>query len=78
MRVEKVEREGKIIVITTLTDRKFLCIKLKPLERKFIATKEYSKGYWNWMELPNNEIVGDSLSFQLNAWLELDEIFETL
>lgn len=53
-------------------------MKLKPIERKFIATKEYPKGYWNWMELPNNERVGDKLSFQLNDWLELDELFESL
>ena len=36
--------------------------------REFEATKEFPKGYWNWLELPNHELVPDTLSFQLSAW----------
>ena len=37
-------------------------------EQKFVAQKEFPKGYWTWLELPNLTLVPDSLSFQLDEW----------
>lgn len=36
--------------------------------RRFLAQREYPKGYWTWLELPNKTLVPDFLSFQLNEW----------
>lgn len=60
-----------LLKIETKTERRFLGIKLKPVIRVFVATKEYPKGYYNWMESPNMHIVPDKLSFQLNEWFKL-------
>ncbi|HSH50855.1 MAG TPA: hypothetical protein VK982_03940 [Bacteroidales bacterium] len=74
MRVINILKENSkgLITIETLTDRSFLGIKLKPVKRTFIANKEYPKGYWNWVEMPNKTIVPDRLSFQLSEWLKFD------
>lgn len=74
MRVESIKKEHskRLMTIETITDRKFLGIKLKPTKRTFIANKECPKGYWNWVELPDKTQVGDHLFFQLNKWLEFD------
>ncbi len=74
MRVTNILKEnGKgMMTIETETQRSFLGIKLKPTKRTFIANKEYPKGYWNWVELPNKTLVGDRLSFQLDEWLKFD------
>jgi len=56
--------DGKTI-LTTETKR----LLLKPKIRSFVATKEYPKGYWNWLELPDKTLVGDHLIFQLDAWM---------
>ena len=37
-------------------------------QTKFIATKEFPTGYWDWRELPNKTLVGDHMSFQLDSW----------
>lgn len=66
------ENSKGLMTIDTLTDRSFFGIKLKPIKRTFIANKEYPKGYWNWVEMPNKTIVPDMLSFQLNEWLKFD------
>ena len=65
MRVRNILKENSkgLMTIETLTDRSFLGIKLKPLKRTFIANREYPKGYWNWVEMPNKTLVEDSLSF---------------
>jgi len=39
--------------------------------RQFEATREYPKGYWNWLELPNRKIIYGILTFQLDAWNRL-------
>jgi len=74
MRVTNILKENNkgMVTIETETQRSFLGIKLKPTKRTFIANKEYPKGYWNWVELPNKTLVGDRLSFQLNEWLKFD------
>lgn len=40
-------------------------------KRSFESQKQYPKGYWTWLELPDKLIVNDALSFQLNAWNQL-------
>lgn len=74
MRVTNILKENSkgLMTIETLTDRSFLGIKLKPIKRTFIANKEYTEGYWNWVEMPNKIIVSDKLSFQLDEWLKFD------
>ena len=74
MRVTNILKENSkgIMTIETETDRSFLRFKLSPIKRTFIANKEYPKGYWNWVELPNKTMVTDMMSFQLNKWLEFD------
>ena len=39
--------------------------------QQFEAQREYPKGYWDWLELPNREMINDVLSFQLDAWNKL-------
>lgn len=74
MRVTNILKEPSkgLMTIETEEDRLFLCFKLSPIKRTFIANKEYPKGYWNWVEMPNKKIVPDMLSFQLNEWLKFD------
>ncbi len=74
MRVTNILKENSkgMVTIETETQRSFLGIKLNPIKRTFIANKEFPKGYWNWVELPNKTLVGDRLSFQLNEWLRFD------
>ena len=55
--------------IITETDRKFLWFKLKPIVRTFEAYREFTEGYWDWSESPNESRVNDSLSFQLDYWM---------
>ena len=74
MKVKEIKKEHAkpLMTIETETDRSFLCIKLKPLKRTFIANKEYPKGYWNWVELPNKTIIEPMLSFWLNNCINFD------
>lgn len=37
-------------------------------KRKFITTRQSCPGYWDWLELPDKELVPDYISFQLDAW----------
>lgn len=63
-------------VITTEEETKpareaFLFWKAKPpviKMRKFVAAEQIVGNYYRWLEMPDNMIVGDSLSFQLDAW----------
>lgn len=61
----------KTFKILTETPRKVFGFKLKPIIREFSATKEYPKGHWDWVEIPDNTLVPDRLSFQLDKWMEL-------
>ena len=74
MRVTNILKENSkgLMTIETLTNRSFLGIKLKPIKRTFIANKEYPKGYWNWVEMPNKTIVNDRLKLQLDKLLNFD------
>lgn len=74
MKVTNIKKEHSkgLMTIETKTERCFLGIKLKPKIRTFVANKEYPKGYWNWVEMPNKTLVCDRLSFQLNEWLNWD------
>lgn len=63
MRMVKKEVINDKSVITT--ESKFLWWKN---EQKFVAQREFPKGYWTWLELPNLTLVPDSLSFQLDEW----------
>jgi len=74
MRVTNIKKENSknLMTIETETERSFLGFKLKSTVRIFIANREFPKGYWNWVEMPNKTLVGDRLSFQLNEWLKFD------
>lgn len=43
----------------------------KNIRREFVAARQSMPGYWDWSELPDNLIVSDYLSFQLNHWAKL-------
>lgn len=74
MRVTNILKDNskKTMTIITETDRSFLGFKLSPIKRTFIANKEYPKGYWNWVEMPNKTLIRPLLSFQLDEWLKFD------
>lgn len=61
-----------LVTIETETDITFLGVVIYTVKRTFIANEEYPKGYWNWVELPNKNMVRDRLSFQLDEWLKFD------
>ena len=63
--ISKVIIGGKSVITT---ESKFLWWKT---QTKFIAQREFPKGYWTWLELPNLTIVPDNLSFQLDKWNRL-------
>ena len=64
MKATKVELENGRTVITTETRRLFL----KPKIRRFVASRQITENFWDWLELPDKTNVGDRLSFQLDAW----------
>ena len=59
---------GKAVITI---ERRFLFWKF---QTKYVAQKEFPKGYWTWLELPNLTVVDDILSFQLDAWNRLSDI----
>lgn len=63
--IKKETNEKGNIILTCETTLLFGLINLKT---KYIATKEYPRGYWNWAKLPNKTLVNDMLSFQLDSW----------
>ena len=67
MKFEKKETLKGKIVLTTSTRFLFWHIK-----KQFEAQREHSRGYWQWLELPNRILVPMRLSFQLDAWNKLD------
>lgn len=69
MKVIKYEVINGMPQLTTSTKRLFRKSKI----RVFKATDRYVSNFFKWVELPNNELVGDSLSFQLNTWKEIEE-----
>lgn len=75
MRVTNILKENSkgMMTIKTLSDRRFLGMKLKPIKRTFIANKKSIVGSWNWLEMSNKTVVTDSLlCFQLDEWLKFD------
>ena len=62
--IGKENLDGKPVLVTET--KRFL---LKPKIRKFVAQSIMVKGFWEWLELPNKNIVGDYLAFQLDAWM---------
>lgn len=50
------------------TETKVLFWKKK---RSFLATRKIVEDYFGWVELPNNLIVPDPLSLQLDEWLRI-------
>ena len=60
--VSKETIDGKV-VLTTETKGLF-----RKKIRKFEVQREYPKGYFSWLELPNRILVSDILAFQLDAW----------
>ena len=38
---------------------------------EYEAQREFPKGYWEWLRLPNRDLVPDIISFQLDAWNRL-------
>jgi hypothetical protein len=66
MKAVKKEINEKGHIILTCEDS--VLFGLLKIQTKFIATKEYPKGYWNWRKLPNKTLVSDTMSFQLDSW----------
>lgn len=66
MKAIKKETNEKGHIILTCESSYFGGV-FKP-KTKFIATKQYIKGHWDWRELPNKTLVGDYMSFQLDSW----------
>ena len=66
MRAIKKETNEKGHIILTC-EYSILFGLFKP-KKKFIATEQTFKKYWNWRSLPNKMMVGDSMSFQLDSW----------
>jgi hypothetical protein len=64
------KQQSGLITVETKTKRSFLGIKLKPINRTFVANKEYPKGHWNWVEMPNKTLVNTITSFQLDEWVK--------
>lgn len=65
--ISKRNISGKI-VIETESEKKRLFRRPKKITRIFEAQREFPKGYWEWLELPDKLIVPDVLSLQLDAW----------
>ena len=60
----KTEDDGKTVLVC---ENSYLFGLIKR-EVMFTAMKEYPKGYWQWLKMPDYTLVHDSLSFQLDAW----------
>ena len=67
MKFEKKETLNGEIVLTASSRFLFWHIK-----RQYETQREYQKGYWQWLELPNRTRVPMGLSFQLDSWNKLD------
>jgi hypothetical protein len=37
---------------------------------RYMAADRIAGNFWRWLELPDKKLVGDSKSFQLDAWRE--------
>ena len=66
MKANKKEKNEKGHII--LTCEYSVLFGLFKLQKHFIATEEYPKGYWNWRKMPNKTLVGGGMSFQLDSW----------
>lgn len=66
MKAIKKEINDKGHIILTCEEPMFFS--LFKSQKQFIATEEYSKGYWNWRKLPDKTLVGDHMSIQLDSW----------
>lgn len=64
--IGKEEMNGKMVLVTET--KRFL---LKPLVRKFVASRQITENFSEWLELPNATIVPATLSCQLDAWSRL-------
>lgn len=60
---KEVNSDGKIVITT---ENSFLIF--WKLKQSFEAQREFPKGYWTWLELPDHTLVPDGLSFQLDEW----------
>lgn len=63
MRFEFKSNIGGKVVITTSTRFLFWHI-----IREYEAQREFPRGYWDWLKLPNRDLVPSITSFQLDAW----------
>ncbi len=68
MEVKEIINTSKPIIVTE--QRVFIFWKRI---RKFKAVRQMAHKYWEWVELPNNKLVHDNLSFQLDHWLNLSK-----
>lgn len=70
--------ERKVVAMEGAPDHTFIVTEQPFLffwkwKRKFVATEESPRGYWNWLEMDAMKLVPDVLSFQLDAWNRMDE-----
>lgn len=47
------------------TESKILCFSR---QRRFITGRQLTANFWEWLELPGKKLIGDDLSFRLDAW----------
>jgi len=57
--------KGKTVITTS---KRFL---FWNIITQYEAQREYPKNYWDWLKLPNRELVPSATSFQLDAWNRL-------
>lgn len=57
---------GKTVLATSR------CYMFRNIITAYEAQREFVEGHWDWLKLPDREIVPDYISFQLDAWNRLD------
>jgi hypothetical protein len=63
MRAKNIEiADGKITI--TVETKIFFWKK----ETRYLSAEKMYSGYWNWLQLPDKNIVPDLMTHQLNAW----------
>ncbi len=65
--IGKEEIDGKTVLITETEIKRFLR-KPQKIIRKFIAIPKFNGAYFQWLEFPDNMLVPDNTSCQLDAW----------
>ena len=77
LRIEKSENGKPVVVVEeSRTSGFWWWEKEVKKETKYLVSGERVRGFWKWLKLPDLILVGDSMSFQLNAWYRESFEFE--